>query len=233
MVEDDEAGVHAIGNPVLLDLPGDRGRGVAAVLGRALDVDAEMVSAYRTPDDLPSAREIIDTLSGEVPGLAHRAVQTGGAPELIETLPSDTLIVLGAPGGSWLQRAFFGPGARLRHRAPAGAVVVREAPARVYHVMGEPIYVSRHLLAGDALQIIQHPVVAVVDVGRLVGLVRRRRLEDTDRLARVGDVMDGPVHVEVGAPLADARAVADQLEGSPIPVIEGGRQLVGSVESID
>jgi CBS domain-containing protein len=202
---------------------------IAVRLGEALGVEAEMVSAYPSVDDLPAATRIVKALAGKIPGLPYRVVETADARELIEALPADALLVLGAPGGTWLQRAFFGPGARLRHRAAAGAVVVQQAQARVYHHMGEPSYVSRHLLVGDALRLMEHSVAAVVEDGVLVGVIAVEALEGADRGISVGDLMDDPVFLEVGDSYEEASRLAGLFRGAPIPVVDGDGRLVGCV----
>ncbi len=202
---------------------------IACRLGEALGVAAEMVSAYPTPDELPAARRIVETLAGKIPGMSYRVVETAGAAELIDALPADALLVLGAPGGWWLQRAFFGTGVRLRQRAPAGAIVVQQAPGRVYHRMEEPAYVSTHLLVGDALRVMDHAVAAVVDAGRLVGIVRKAALVGADPGVSVGDLMDDPVFLDVGDSYEEAARLADLFDGAPIPVVDGNGRLVGCV----
>ncbi|HKZ28428.1 MAG TPA: CBS domain-containing protein [Acidimicrobiia bacterium] len=202
---------------------------IALRLGQALSVPAEMISAYPTPADLPAARKIVKALAGKIPDLPYRVVETADARELIDALPADALLVLGAPGGWWLQRAFFGTGVRLRQRAPAGAIVVQDAPARVYHHMQEPAYVSRHLLVGDALRLMEHAAAAVVDEGELVGVIHKSSLARADSGLSVGDLMDDPVFLEVGDSYEEASALAGMFEGAPIPVIDGDRRLVGCV----
>ena len=90
---------------------------MAAHLGQTLEVEAEMVSAapYSNSSDL--ALSVLDQLGSELPGLSRRVVQVGGVGELVDSLDEGAVIVVGAPGGSWLQRAMFGPGARLRRTA--------------------------------------------------------------------------------------------------------------------
>jgi CBS domain-containing protein len=202
---------------------------IAQRLGESLGVESEMISAYPTPDDLPAARRIVKVLAGENPGLRYRVVETADARELIKSLPADALLVLGAAGGTWLQRAFFGPGVRLRHRAPAGSIVVQQAQARVYHHMEEPSYVSRHLLVGDALRLMEHSVAAVVEAGELVGVITREVLVDAERGISVGDVMDDPVFLDVGDSYEEAARLAGLFQGAPIPVVDAGGRLVGSV----
>lgn len=202
---------------------------IARRLGEALGVAAEMVSAYPTPDDLPGATKTVETLAGKIPGLSYRVIETAGAAELINALPGDALLVLGAPGGWWLQRAFFGTGVRLRQRAPAGAIVVQQAPGRVYHRMVEPSYVSRHLLIGDALRVMEHGVAPVVDAGRLVGLIHRKALDEADPGISVGDLMDDPVFLAVGDSYEEVERLTHLFGGAPIPVVDGDGRLVGCV----
>ena len=204
---------------------------IAIRLGQALGVEAEMVSAYPTPDDLPAARRIVKALAGKIPGLPYRVVETADARELIEALPDNALLVLGAPGGTWLQRAFFGPGARLRQRAAAGAVVVQQAHTRVYHHMVEPSYVSRHLLVGDALRLMEHSVAAVAEDGELVGVIAVEALEGADRGISVGDLMDDPVFLEVGDSYEEAARLVGLFRGAPIPVVDAEMRLVGCVDT--
>ena len=206
---------------------------IALRLGEAIGVESEMVSAYPTPEDLPAARRIVRTLADQIPDLSHRVVETADARELIEALPPDALLVLGAPGGSWLQRAFFGTGVRLRQRAPAGAIVVQNAPARVYHQMEEPFYVSRHLLVGDALRLVEHGVAAVVDEGKLIGIVRMSDLEGANPGSSVGGLMDDPVSLEVGDGYEEATRLVDLFGDAPIPVVDGDGYLVGCVNAPD
>jgi CBS domain-containing protein len=204
---------------------------IALRLGRALGVEAEMVSAYPTPADLPAARKIVETLAGKIPDLPYRVVETADARELIDALPADGLLVLGAPGGWWLQRAFFGTGVRLRQRAPAGAIVVQQAPGRVYHHMEEPAYVSRHLLVGDALRVMEYAVAAVVDEGRLVGVIRKDTCDGADPGLSVGDLMDDPVFLDVGDSYEEAAQLTGLFDGAPIPVVDGEGRLVGCVSA--
>lgn len=202
---------------------------IAWRLGEALGVAAEMVSAYPTPADLPGARKIVDTLAGKIPGLSYRVIETAGAAELIDALPANALLVLGAPGGWWLQRAFFGTGVRLRQRAPAGAIVVQQAPGRVYHRMEEPAYVSMHLLVGDALRVMDHGIASVVDAGKLVGLIHREALEGADPGVSVGDLMDDPVFLAVGDSYEEVERLTHLFDGAPIPVVDSDGRLVGCV----
>lgn len=227
--------------PVDFD-PGRIGRVVAAVaggphsplaarvarrLGERLGVEAEMVCAYR--EDPESAVTLIEGLYREVPDLSYRLVRTDNVSQILDSLSPDTLLVLGAPGGTWFQRTLFGPGARLRQRAPAGAVVVRAAPTRVFQVMQDPIFVGPLRQAADILRVHAEELLAVVDRGRLIGVVRREALRRAPPDATVASLMEPPVSVPIDGSLDDAVEVAAALGGAPVPVTDETGVLVGTL----
>ena len=200
----------------------------ASQLGRALHVQAEMVSAA-SPDDGPeSAKEVLNQIGGTLPDLGSRVVEVDGITELVDSLDDGALLVLGAPGGSWLQRSMFGPGARLRRTAQAGAVVVRSAPERVFRYMGDPVYVAPLRLADDTLRFHAEGTLAVADEGRLVGLVRRERLAEAGG-SPVGDIMDEAMSVRVDETMTKAWALEPTFGPDPIPVTDHDEHLVGGL----
>jgi Mg/Co/Ni transporter MgtE len=95
--------------------------------------------------------------------------------------------------------------------------------------MTEPAYLSRHLLVGDALALMEHSVSAVVEAGELIGVVAREALVEADPAARVEDLMDDPVFLEVGDAYEEAARLNGLFRGAPIPVIDARGQLVGCV----
>ena len=115
---------------------------VANWLGESLGVAADLVSGFRVPEERDSAQEVLERIGPEVPSMETRVVEAWTAKQLLDEMDDDALLVFGAAGGSWIQRMFLGPGARLAATAPVGAVVVREQPPRVFQVMEEPVYVS-------------------------------------------------------------------------------------------
>ena len=200
----------------------------ASQLGRALHVQAEMVSAA-SPDDGPeSAKDVLNQIGGTLPDLGSRVVEVDGITELVDSLDDGALLVLGAPGGSWLQRSMFGPGARLRRTAQAGAVVVRSAPERVFRYMGDPVYVAPLRLADDTLRFHAEGTLAVADEGRLVGLVRRERLAEAGG-SPVGDIMDEAMSVRVDETMTKAWALKPTFGPDPIPVTDHDEHLVGGL----
>jgi hypothetical protein len=155
-------------------------------------------------------------------------VEVEGISELVEQLDEGTLLVLGAPGGSWLSRSRTGPGARLRRTAQAGAIVVRSAPDRVFRFMGEPVYVAPLRQADDTLRIHPQNTLAVAEGGRLVGLVRR------EGLIRAGgdpveSVMEEALSVRVDETILQAWDLEPTFGKDPIPVTDHEEHLVGGL----
>lgn len=200
----------------------------ASRIGRSLGIEAEMLSAIRPGDDPRDAEVLLDHLGLSVPEMGGRVVEVEGISDLVESLEEGTLVVFGAPGGSWLQRSMFGPGARLRSKAPAGAIMVRSAPDRVFRWMGEPVFVSPLRLADDTLLLHQEKVLAVADEGMLIGLVRRESLEEAGGAA-VGSVMEDALSAKVDETIAEAMELEPTFGRDPIPVTDHDEHLVGGL----
>ena len=137
-------------------------------------------------------------------------------------------MVFGAPGGSWLQRSMLGPGARLRSKAPAGAIMVRSAPDRVFRWMGEPVFVGPLRQADDTLRMHEESVLAVADEGVLIGLVRRERLEGAGD-SPVGSLMEDALSAKVDETIAEAMVLEPTFGRDPIPVTDHDEHLVGGL----
>ena len=200
----------------------------AAAIGRRLGVEAEMVSATRLGEDPNEAQEVIERVALSVDEIGGRVVEVAGIAELVESLDEGSLLVLGAPGGSWLQRAMFGPGARLKSKAQAGAVIVRSAPDRVFRWMGEPVFVGPLRNADDTLRMHPENVLAVVEDGVLVGLVRRESLEQVGA-AIVASVMEDALSTKVDETIVEARELEPTFGKDPIPVTDYDEHLVGGL----
>lgn len=200
----------------------------AEAIGMALGVPFEMVSAANPEDDSGEAGDVLDQLQTELPDMRSRVVEVDGVSDLAENLEDGALLVLGAPGGTWLQRAVFGPGAKLRRTAQAGVVVVRSAPDRVFRFMGEPVYVAPLRHADDTLRIHEENTLAVADGGLLVGLVRRERLAGAGD-SPVGSVMEEAISVRVDETLAQAEELSSTFGADPIPVTDHDEYLVGAL----
>lgn len=200
----------------------------ALAVGARLGVEAEMLSAARSVDEIAAAHEILEQVGVGLAGIGRRVVVVEGISELVDGLDDGALLVLGAPGGSWLNRSRTGPGARLRRTAQAGAVVVRSAPERVFRFMGEPVYVSPLRLADDTLRIHNENTLAVADGGRLVGLVRREGLIKAGT-SPVASVMEEALSVKVDETILQARELEPTFGRDPIPVTDHEEHLVGGL----
>jgi hypothetical protein len=200
----------------------------ASSLAASLGVPAEMISAASTEEGMSAAEEILEQLGMDFPNLGRQVVLVKEISDLSEGLEEGTLVVMGAPGGSWLSRSRTGPGARLRRTAQAGAVVVRSAPDRVFRFMGDPVYVAPLRHADDTLRIHSESTLAVADEGRLIGLVRREGL-----LRAGGDpvasVMEDAISVRVDETILQARALEPTFGPDPIPVTDDEEYLVGGL----
>jgi hypothetical protein len=199
--------------------------GVAARLGRTLEVPAEMVTAT-VPDDDSGASEVLDLIGSTIPEISGRVVEN--VESLLEGLDEGSLVVLGASGGSWLQRMLLGPGARLRRTAQAGVIVVRSAPDRVFRFMGDPVYVAPLRQATDTLRFHGERILAVAEDGRLIGVVRRERLLDAGTTP-VGSLMEEALSVQVDGTIEEAWELEPDFGSDPIPVIDEEENLVGGL----
>ncbi|MDX1468573.1 MAG: hypothetical protein R3258_04475 [Acidimicrobiia bacterium] len=197
-------------------------------LASSLDVEAEMVSAAGPEDSDFDARGVLEQIGDELPEVNRRVVEVEGVGDIVEQLEPGALLVIGAPGGSWLQRSMMGPGARLRRTAQAGAVIVRSAPDRVYRFMGDPVYVAPLRTADDTLRFHREDTLAVADQGRLVGLVKRAQLLEAGA-APVGSVMEEAVSVRQDDTLDEAHALEPTFGSDPIPVTDDEEHLVGGL----
>jgi len=201
---------------------------IARRLGKALGRPALMACAYRDDGDRAVAEATVAQLTSMVPGLSHRLVEAPNVPMLVRQLPERALLVFGAPGGSWFQRVLFGQGARLRFAAPTGAVIVRHAPARVYQHMAPPAFVAAQRIAEDVLRVHGERVMAVVEDGRLRGLVRRAALTAARPGTRIATLVEPAPSLVVNQPLDDARALVAVFGADPIPVVDRTGRVVGS-----
>ncbi len=200
----------------------------AALLADRLGVEAELASAAGAEDELGLAYEMLEQVGASVPDVDRRVVVVEGVSELVEDLDEGTLLVLGAPGGSWLSRSRTGPGAKLRRTAQAGAVVVRSAPDRVFRFMGDPVYVAPLRHADDILRMHEENTLAVADEGRLVGLVRREGLLRAGA-GPVASVMEEAQSVRLDETILQAWELEPTFAPDPIPVTDHEENLVGGL----
>lgn len=205
---------------------------LAERLGEAMGVPATLISAFRIPQDRPAALMALELVGRAAPGLSARAVQADSAAGLVGELREGSLLVLGAPGGSFIQRLFLGPGARLRARAPAGAVVVSQAPRRVYQLMSGPNGVSPLLRAADARRLVTEPVPVVAE-GRPVGLFRPHEAAGMATEVTVADLMEEPVTIGATALVAEARSLMAGRDHPTLAVVDRRGDLIGCLRRED
>ncbi len=201
---------------------------VARRLGESLVLPTRLECAYENDGDQVSALNVVETLVRLVPGVEAGIVQAKSASGVIQHAGSKTLLVLGAPGGSFLQRQFFGKGARLIAKSAIGAVAVREAPRRVFHGMDEPAYVSPHMGAGDAARVMPGGLLAVVEDGVLIGSVTGTALVMAGDGPRVADCMREPVSLDRLDTVDDAAKKLRSLGVPSLPVVDDGMNLLGT-----
>ena len=202
---------------------------VAAAIGHSLGIPARLVSAFREPAERPDAVATMYRLNEVAPDIDGDVIEARTPADLLETVGDRALLVLGAPGGAWMQRTFVGAGARMISAAPAGAVVVRRATRRAYQVMEEPVYVSPMLGTDDALRLSNADILPVVDHGRLVGSVRRSALHMAGEGVTVGALMRPAESVRASDGVLFAGDVAARQGGGPVAVVDDEGHLIGTV----
>ncbi len=202
---------------------------LARRLAERLGLDGLVTSAYQEDDDRGRAVAAVERLYEDEPRIEYRITQATDAADLVRQLPERSILVIGAPGGGWLQRNFLGAGAKLRSEAAAGAVVVRRQPDKVFQVMEDPVFVGPYREAIDVLRLHSEEVLAVVDRAELIGIVRRGALEVADPGVPVQSVMEAPVSVEMQAAVEEAMVLAPRFSGAAIPVVDDDGLLVGAL----
>ena len=207
---------------------------IAQRIASLCQVPGTLVSVSRDDDGDRSALEMLERIGSSAPLLEQRVLRARSARAVVGELGETTLLVIGAPGGSWLQRQFFGPGKQLIRTAPNGTVVVRDAPERCYRRLREDaLAFGGAMPAGEALKVVEHSAAPVVEDGRLVGIIRRSALEAAGGETTVGEAMEDPVFVYVDDPVDELAHLAEFLEGSPVPVVDRDARLLGSIPPPD
>ncbi len=201
-------------------------------IAQRLGVSGEMVSAFRTERERRGVSSRLEHLSGRFPRLARRAVEVPTAAALTATLPPSSLLVLGAPGGSWLQRQLLGPGHRLTVAAPAGAIVVRNAPRRCFHraVPGHRMAVGPYLTVAEARRLLAgQRSMPVAEAGILLGILRHTHLADAPGDVPVSEIMEPPVSVAATESLEAIADIREHLDDGPVPVTGPNGTLIGTI----
>ena len=202
---------------------------VADALGRELGVDVRAVYGHSEPAERTRALEVLDSLTSDLPAVRVESVLAPSPAAMVDSFPAGTLLVVGAPGGSWFQRQFFGPGARIRAKAPSGTIVVKQVPPRVYRVMQSAVAFGPHMRVADAAQLADSDHLIVAERGRLIGLIRHEALVRAQPNLDLRDIMESPVVLAPDEDLEQAAELINHHPGSAIPVVDSRRRIVGSV----
>ncbi|HHC09256.1 MAG TPA: CBS domain-containing protein [Actinobacteria bacterium] len=197
---------------------------VALRIAHRLGVPARGVYAHAEPGPVPPAGRVLPEISERFPSLPIDAVPAAEPADLVGSLPAGCLFVLGAPGGSWLQRRFFGPGAKILHRAPAGTVVVKQAPRRVYQVMDDPEAYGTELRVADAVALGLRDVVVAVG-GRPVGVVDSAALGPDSARRTLGELARPVPFVDPLETVDEASELFADAAVDVLPVVAQGRFL--------
>lgn len=200
-------------------------------LAAGLGAEAILVTMSADPTDDPAALEVLAGMQEHAPGAEAMLVRADHPSSLLDQLPPAGLVVLGAPGGSWWQRQFFGAGRKLIHAAAAGSIVVRAAERRCFHSMSEMTAIGPLMRAADAAAIAMIPVVPVVDDGIVIGQARVEALRAVEPATPVGEVAEPAITALADDPITVIPGLASSLEGAPVPVVDDDGRLLGGVSA--
>lgn len=202
---------------------------LAAHVSTILEVPGRLVAASEGDDRDPMARAALDRFDDIAKGLERHFIRVSSVADLVDSIPPDALLILGAPGGSWVKRQFFGPGRRIAAAAPAGAIIVADAPKRAFQSVASAQPFGPQLLIADALRLINSPAVPVADDGVLVGIVRLTALTAAAPEAAIATVMEQPVSIRWDDPISTADQACRDLDGAPVPVVGPDGRMIGVV----
>lgn len=105
---------------------------IAMRVASGLGVPAVAATVYRSNGEISAALDRLAGIGAAGLDVGRLALSGASVLELLDSLDRHTLLVVGAPGGSGLQRHLFDTGHRAAARAPGGALVVRTSPRRCY-----------------------------------------------------------------------------------------------------
>jgi hypothetical protein len=98
---------------------------VATRVAGGLGVPATVATVYGSHDEIPGVLDRLAGIGAAGLDVGRLALSGPSVLEFLDSLDRYSLLVVGAPGGSWLQRHLFGKGYRLAARAPGGVLVIR------------------------------------------------------------------------------------------------------------
>lgn len=206
---------------------------LAQRLSMQLGVPSRAIYGYQYDNERSQALVVLHSIASEVPDLDTRPIKAPNPAAMVKDLSEGTLLVVGAPGGSWFQRQFFGPGVRIQAKASDGTIVVRHTPTRVYQVMQDPIAYGPHMRAVDAIRLADMQHVIVAEHGKLLGLVPLQTLAEALPTQELQDVMDEPLFLYADEHLDHAWDLINQHAATAIPVLDVRDRIVGTVTADD
>ncbi len=202
-------------------------------LSEATGIEASAIFGHSDPKELAEAPRVLEQISSQLPNLETRIVQASGPAAMVENLPAGTLLVVGASGGSWFQRRFYGPGARIQAKASGGTIVVEHQPRRVFQVMQPPVAFGSRMLVADALVLSEGTSIIVADRGKLLGTVAVTALGEADPNAAISEIMEQGLHFDLTDTITDAVELASRTPNDLIPVVDAESFVVGRVSLED
>ena len=202
-------------------------------LSRSLGVPGRAVYGYSEPSDRPNGEAVLGTIAEQLPQLDVDTVEVSSPASMVEMLDEGTLLVVGAPGGSWFQRRFFGPGARIQAKAPGGTIVVTENAERVYRVMRRPLAFGPSMKVRDALQLSEGFDAAVAENGNFLGTVEAAKLRRAPVDLELHQVMDSEMFLSADDEITEAIGLLATHGTACIPVVDSSTRLVGCVSARD
>jgi CBS domain-containing protein len=206
---------------------------IADWLSLRLGVSASAVYGYSDPSDRSKAEEVLRVTLARLPGMDACTIEAPSPAAMVRMLPAGTLLVVGAPEGSWFQQRFFGPGARIRAMASSGNIVVRHSPTRIYQVMQDPIAYGPHMRVSDALKISDGLDVVVAEHGKLIGTVQAQSMMSVRSDLELHQVMDDGQVLAPDDTVDEAVMLTTTRRGILVPVIDAEEHLVGCVSTTD
>lgn len=206
---------------------------LAYAIAQQLGIPVRAVYGHHDSSERIRALEILNGITTHLPGIDVESVQAPSPAAMVSALPVGTLLIVGAPGGSWFQRQFFGPGARIRAKAPTGTIVVKHAPARVYQIMQSATAFGPHMRVADARQLADTQHLIVAQEGRLLGLVQNRALAEARPDLELRDIMENPVFLSPEEDLDHAAELINHHRGRAIPVVDSRHRIIGTVTAAD
>jgi hypothetical protein len=206
---------------------------IADWIAQRLGVPASAVYGHSDPDDLEQAEDVLNKIVVRLPKMDARTIEAASPAAMVGSLPAGTLLIVGASGGSWFQRRFFGPGARIQAKAPSGTIVVNHSPPRVYQAMQPPIAYGPNMRVADALQLSNELDVVVAEDGKLLGVVKAATLRDARQDIELHEVMDDGVFLSTDDEFDEAISLISVDGGDLIPVVDDQARLVGCVSASD